>query len=114
MMAVMRERVLAWAGGAIAVAAAGGLAAYFAVAGLGRATDVASVVAMFIGLAGLAVSIYGLYQARREPARSSAGAGQTVTGSAVAGNVTQISGVTGNLHIGGAPAATDGDADSSS
>jgi Co/Zn/Cd efflux system component len=101
MMVGMRERVLAWAGAGVAVAAAAGLGAYFAVAGLGRATDVASVIAMFIGLAGLAVSVYGIYRAHHDAARSAEeGGGQTVANSTVTGNVTQISGVTGDIRIG--------------
>jgi hypothetical protein len=100
-MVGMRKRMLAWAGAGIALAAAAGLGAYFAVAGLGKASDVASVITMFIGLAGLAASVYGIYQARRDTPRSSEeGGDQMVADSTVAGNVTQIRGVTGDIHIG--------------
>ena len=74
MMAGMRGRVLAWAGGAVAVAAAVGLGVYFAVAGLDKADKLASVASMFIGLAGLVASVYGMLQARRDAPGSSSAA----------------------------------------
>jgi hypothetical protein len=102
----MRGRVLAWAGAAVAVAAAVVLGVYFAVEGLGKADKVASVAGTFIGLAGLVVSVYGIYQARREDPGSSAptvGGGQSVTGTTTAGGVTQVKDVTGSVRISGAP-----------
>jgi len=84
----MRGRVLAWVGGAVAVAAAVVLGVYFAVEGLGKADKVASVAGTFIGLAGLVVSVYGIYQARREARGSSGpavGGCQSVTGTRTAG-----------------------------
>ena len=96
--------MLAWAGGAVAVAAVAGLGVYFAVAGLDKADKLASVAGTFIGLAGLVVSVYGIFQTRREaPGSSAAGSGQSVTGSTVAGGVTQVKGVTGSVRIGGVP-----------
>jgi hypothetical protein len=101
----MRERVLAWAGGGIAVAVAAGLGVYFAVAGLGKAGQLASVASMFIGLAGLVASVYGVVQARREGSGSSLAAAedQSVAGSTVEGGITQVRGVTGSVRIGNAP-----------
>jgi hypothetical protein len=102
----MRGRVLAWVGGAVAVAAAVVLGVYFAVEGLGKADKVAGVAGTFIGLAGLVASVYGIFQARREASGSSASAvrgGQSVTDTRVAGGVTQVEGVTGSVRIGGAP-----------
>jgi hypothetical protein len=106
MMVGMRGRVLAWAGGAVTVAAAAGLGVYFAVAGLDKADKLASVAGAFIGLAGLVASVYGVVQARRDAPGSSSAAvegGQSVAGSTVARGVTQVRGITGSVRIGDAP-----------
>jgi hypothetical protein len=104
----MRGRLLAWAGGAVAVAAAVGLGVYFAVAGLGKADQLGSVVGIFTGLAGLVVSVYGVVQGRREGPSScpAAAKGQSVAGSTVTGGITQVRGVTGSVRIGGPPSSS--------
>ena len=101
----MGSRFLIWSGVAVAVAATVGLAALFAVAGLGRADEVASVSGAFIGLAGLGLSVYGLIQAR-----SHAGPGpadgddddasrQAVSGSSVGGRTVQVSKAAGGVTV---------------
>ena len=92
MMAGMRGRVLAWAGGTVAVAAAAGLGVYFAVAGLDKADKLASVASMYIGLAGLVAAVYGMVRARGDAPGSSSAAvegDQSIAGSTVAGGVTR-------------------------
>ncbi|MFF5261226.1 hypothetical protein ACFY4C_19980 [Actinomadura viridis] len=63
----MRGRVLAWAGGAVAVAAVVAVAVYLASVGLDKADKWASVGGLFIGLAGLSIAINGAVRARRAP-----------------------------------------------
>src|SRR5262245_31048094 len=102
----MRGRVLAWAGGAVAVAAAAVLGGYFAGEGLGKADKVASGAGTFIGLAGLVVSVYGIFQARHDARGSSAsamGGGQSVTGTSSVGGITQVKAVRGSVRKGGPP-----------
>lgn len=103
MMAGMRGRVLAWAGGVTVLAVAAGLGAYFAVAGLGQASQVSSVAAMFVGLAGLVVAACGIGLAHRDAQNLPAGAdrGQRVDRSTIFGGVTQVRGVRGSVRLGG-------------
>ncbi|GAA3937597.1 hypothetical protein GCM10023085_18700 [Actinomadura viridis] len=63
----MRGRVLAWVGGAVAVAAVAGVAVYLASVGLDKADKWASVGGLFIGLAGLSLTVNGVVRARRTP-----------------------------------------------
>jgi hypothetical protein len=95
----MRGRVLAWTGGAVAVAAAVGLVAYVAVAGLDQANKLAGVAGVLIGLAGLLLSAYGMVLDRRAEPVGPPG-GQHVTGSTVGGDLTQVKDVTGSVRIG--------------
>lgn len=53
-----RSRVLQWTGGLIFAGATVGLAVYFVLAGLTKASEVAAVVTALIGLAGLALTAY--------------------------------------------------------
>jgi hypothetical protein len=105
----MGSRFLIWSGVAVAVAATAGLAALFAVAGLGRADEVASVVGAFIGLAGLGVSVYGLVQARSDAGPGHADgddAGrQAVSGSSVGGRTVQVSKAAGGVTVRPSPRA---------
>lgn len=96
----VRGRVLAWGGGAVAVAAVAGFGAYFAAAGLDKANQVAGVARVFISVAGLAVSVYGILQARRGTAAARVNGRQAVISSTVARGVTQISRILGNVRIG--------------
>lgn len=102
-MAGMKGRVLTWAGGVIVLAVAAGLGAYFAVAGLGQASQVSSVAAMFVGLAGLAVAACGIGLAHRDAQNLPAGAErvQQVDRSTIVGGVTQVRGVRGSVGLGG-------------
>ena len=104
----MGSRFLIWSGVAVAVAATAGLAALFAVAGLGRADEVASVVGAFIGLAGIGVSVYGLVQARSDagpgPADDDADR-QAVSGSTVSGRTVQVSKSAGGVTVRPSPRA---------
>ncbi|MYW06652.1 hypothetical protein [Streptomyces sp. SID3343] len=81
----MTAKAQAWAGGVVAGAAPVGLAVYLAVVGLEQADKWASVVGLFVALAGLAVSVAGF---RRE--RPSSG-GQSIGNSTTGGSVVQVS-----------------------
>ena len=88
------------------LAAAAGLGAYFAVAGLDQASKVSSVAVMFIGLAGLVVAAYGIVRAHgdaQNPSAAGAAGGQRVEGSTTAGGVTQVRGVKGDVRLGTPP-----------
>jgi hypothetical protein len=104
----MGSRFLIWSGAGLAVAATVGLAALFAVAGLGRADEVASVSGAFIGLAGLGVSVFGLVQARSDaaPGHADDDAGrQAVSGSTVSGRTVQVSKSAGGVTVRPSPRA---------
>ncbi|MFC4114794.1 hypothetical protein [Nonomuraea zeae] len=60
----MSKRALVWTGAVVAVAALVGLGVYFARVGLADADQLASVIGVFVALAGLGVSVYGLITAR--------------------------------------------------
>lgn len=60
-----RGRTLRWSGAITAGAATAGLAVYLVVAGLDEADKVSSVIALFVGLAGLALTLYDIVLARR-------------------------------------------------
>ncbi|MEV4927130.1 hypothetical protein [Streptomyces roseoverticillatus] len=90
MSAQMQAR---WGGAAAAVAVAG-LAVYFALVGWDAAQRWATVLGLFVGLAGLWVAVAGLRRGRREAA-----AGQGVVGSSVGGGVAQVDGTCGNVRI---------------
>lgn len=60
----MTGRVLKWAGAAVATAVFAGLAVYFVVVGLDKANKLASVIGLFVGLAGLGVTVHGLISGR--------------------------------------------------
>lgn len=71
----MLGRAVAGVGGALAVIAATTMGIYFTVVGLDEADKLASAIGAFIGLAGLALAIYGTVNARRSnppPQRPSA------------------------------------------
>lgn len=89
----MTGRAQAWTGGVITGVAVVVLTAYLITVGLDKADKVASVVGLFVALAGLAISVAGLR--RQEP---TAGA-QGVDGTSVGGGVTQISGTGGSVKI---------------
>lgn len=101
----MRGRVLVWAGGVAAGAAVVALGVYFAVAGLGKASELAGVAGVFIGLAGLVVAVYGVRQAHRDAVTSSEPGGQSVTRSTAGSGITQVRGVKGSVRVGDVPPA---------
>ncbi|MFI0418616.1 hypothetical protein [Spongiactinospora sp. 9N601] len=71
----MSPRGAKWFGGAVAVTAVAGLAGYFVAVGLDRADKLASVIGVFLGLAGLCLSVYGTVTGRAaQPPSGSAGA----------------------------------------
>jgi hypothetical protein len=89
MMAGMRRRVLIWAGVVVAVAAMAGLGVYFWRVGLDDADKLASVIGVFVALAGLGAAVYGLFS-DRAPAGAQARAARpevsaSGTGSAAVG-----------------------------
>lgn len=63
-MATMGRRVLIRGGIAVAVAAAVGLGVYFSQVELAEADQLASVIGVFVALAGLGVALYGLLSRR--------------------------------------------------
>lgn len=54
-----------WAGGVVAAGAVTGLAVYFATVGLEQAGKIATVLALFAALAGLALAVPGITEIRR-------------------------------------------------
>ncbi|MEU1726746.1 hypothetical protein ACNF49_24460 [Actinomadura sp. ATCC 39365] len=61
----MRGRVLVRGGAAVAVAALAGLGVYFSKVGLEEADRLASVIGLFVAVAGLGLAVYGLIAERR-------------------------------------------------
>ncbi|WP_182897168.1 hypothetical protein [Microbispora sp. H10830] len=68
-------RVLTWAGGIAALGAGSALAVYLSMVGLDKADKLASVIGLFVGLAGLVVGVWGLLLTRQEPPAPASGAG---------------------------------------
>ncbi|MEU2855214.1 hypothetical protein [Streptomyces syringium] len=81
-------------GGAAATVAVVGLAVYFALVGWDAAQRWATVLGLFVGLAGLWVAVVGLRRGRREAA-----GGQGVAGSSVGGGVAMVHDTCGNVRI---------------
>ncbi|MDX3128930.1 hypothetical protein PV367_03760 [Streptomyces europaeiscabiei] len=94
----MRGRGQVWIGGVVAVGALVYLTAYLIAVGLDKADKVASVVGLFVGLAGLVVSILGL---RREdpPDGGPPEGGQSVRNSWVGEGITMVRDTRGNVQI---------------
>jgi hypothetical protein len=90
---------MTWGGIIVTVLACTGLGIYLALAGLSRATDLASIISMFIAVAGLGVSVWGVIAARG----SQPVGGQSVTGSQIGGHVTKVDTVGGSVRIGMPP-----------
>ncbi|MEV4752593.1 hypothetical protein AB0K21_40090 [Streptosporangium sp. NPDC049248] len=62
----MRGRVLVWAGAGIAVAALAGLGVYLSRVKLDEADKLASVIGLFVAVAGLGVAVYGVVAGRKD------------------------------------------------
>ena len=94
-------RVRFWLPGTAAALIVAGFSAYFLVADVNTASEVAGIAGLFVGLAGLAVSVYGIWQAQRDtpPARDS----QVVSSSRAGGRITQVREVQGSVRIGETP-----------
>ncbi|WP_199739346.1 MULTISPECIES: hypothetical protein [Streptomyces] len=82
-----------WGGAAAAVAVVG-LAVYFSLVGWDAAQRWATVLGLFVGLAGLWIAVAGLRRGRRDAA-----GGQGVVGSSVGGGVAMVDGTCGNVRI---------------
>ncbi|MEV5411537.1 hypothetical protein AB0K60_22205 [Thermopolyspora sp. NPDC052614] len=65
MMTIMRGRMWIWVGATVTMAALTGLAVHLAWVGLDDADKLASVLSLFVGVAGLGVTIYGLVTDRK-------------------------------------------------
>ncbi|AQZ66199.1 unnamed protein product [[Actinomadura] parvosata subsp. kistnae] len=63
----MRKRVLVWGGAVVAAAALAALIVYFVRVGLDNADKLASVIGLFVAIAGLAVAVYGLRSQPQQP-----------------------------------------------
>ncbi|WP_199882028.1 hypothetical protein [Streptomyces sp. CB03911] len=122
----MTARLQAWMGGVTGGAAVVGLAVYLGVVGLDDADRWASVLGLFVALAGLGLGVAGRRRERADPvgavgptqeestltddpgadaqeararAVSSEPVGQTVEGSTVTGGITQVSRTRGSVRI---------------
>ncbi|UBU18089.1 hypothetical protein [Nonomuraea gerenzanensis] len=97
----MRGRVLVWAGAVIAVAALAGLGVYLAGVGLDEADKLASVIGLFVAVAGLGVAAYGLITDRK----SSGGGKDTPQRASASGERSIASGGdnSGTTFSGGGP-----------
>ncbi|QPP06502.1 hypothetical protein G4Z16_08915 [Streptomyces bathyalis] len=92
-----RARLFAWAGALLFLGALTGLGLLFAHRGLEAADQLSSVLGTFVGVTGLALSVYGTVSARRDrqsstPPMPSARAGKvsnTVVDTRVHGDLTQ-------------------------
>ncbi|MER6612228.1 hypothetical protein [Streptomyces xantholiticus] len=89
----MTGRVQVWVGGTVAAVAVVGLAVHLMVAGLDAADKWASVLGLFVALAGLGVALAGLRRNRQ------GGGSQSVESSTLGGGVTQVSGTGGSVRI---------------
>ncbi|WBB75576.1 hypothetical protein O7602_08735 [Micromonospora sp. WMMD1128] len=89
-----------WAAVVLVGLVGAGLGAFLAVQDLDRANKWSGVFGLFLTLAGVGLSAYGLFGARR------AAGGQSVDDSVVGGGVTQVRGVRGDVRIGGSAPAT--------
>ncbi|MFQ6141518.1 hypothetical protein ACLMNJ_00385 [Streptomyces seoulensis] len=93
----MNARTLIVAGTTVTVLTASSLAFYFSRVGLDKADKTASVLGLFIALAGLAISIYGLLETRRSGTTSPST--QKVSSSSVSGSNIQIGQAGGSVRI---------------
>jgi hypothetical protein len=57
--------VTKWVGGALTAVAVAGLGLYLTAVGLDKADKLAGVIGAFVGLAGLAIALYGMVADRR-------------------------------------------------
>ncbi|WP_143200005.1 DUF4337 domain-containing protein [Kitasatospora sp. CB01950] len=92
-MGSTRWRWLVWVGAGISVV---GLAFFLWGEGLDRANQWAGVLGLFVGLAGLVLSVTGGIRGR--------GGGQSADGAAAGGSVRMVRNVKGDVVIGGSPA----------
>ncbi len=107
-------RVLTWAGGIAALGAGSALAVYLSTVGLDKADKLASVIGLFVGLAGLGVGVWGLLLDRRqEPAPApthrdvQAAVHNEISGGTIHGPVIQGHTINGPVVSGPRPAAPD-------
>ncbi|MEU6413917.1 hypothetical protein [Microbispora sp. NPDC046933] len=92
-------RVLTWAGGIAALGAGTALAVYLSSVGLEKADKLASVIGLFVGLAGLAVGVWGLLLTHRQEAHAPTSGAATAATAATAGTTgTTGSGVRTTIH----------------
>ncbi|OEJ29062.1 hypothetical protein AS594_36295 [Streptomyces agglomeratus] len=89
----MTGRVQVWVGGTVAAVAVVGLAVHLMLVGLDAADKWASVLGLFVALAGLGVAMAGLRQNRQE------GGSQSVENSTLGGAATQVARTGGNVRI---------------
>ncbi|MFI1996827.1 hypothetical protein [Actinoplanes sp. NPDC020271] len=83
-----------WLVAVVAGVLVAGLGVFLAIQNLDRADKWASVVGLFVGLAGVALTVVGGAGARRRAG------GQSVTDSTIGGGVAQVRGVHGSVRIG--------------
>ncbi|MFD0258873.1 hypothetical protein ACFXKJ_12640 [Kitasatospora indigofera] len=103
----MTARMQAWAGGVVGGAAVVGLVVHLGAVGLDRADKWASVLGLFVAIAGLGLTLAGLRRGRaesagrsREEAPAGGGpSGQSVDASGVGGGIAQVSGTRGSVRI---------------
>lgn len=107
MLVGMSGRALAWVGGTVVVMVAAGIGSYLGMAGLSGASELAAVVAAFVGLGGLGVAVYGVVQAHRDAvaADSHGPSGEQSVTNTTARSVTQVKGAAGNVRVAGSSSA---------
>ncbi|MFB4317575.1 hypothetical protein [Actinomadura sp. 21ATH] len=86
----MAVRVRVWVGAVVMVVALVGLGVHLAVVGLDKADKWASVIGVFVALAGLAAAVYGLVTGRHDNSGGDGGDGETPSGGAVASGERSI------------------------
>ncbi|MEU9982254.1 hypothetical protein [Streptomyces sp. NPDC050856] len=93
----MNARALVATGTIVTVVAASALGYYFSQVGLDKADKTASIAGLFIALAGLALSIYGIAEARKS--HTPQPTNQKVTSSSISGSNIQIGQTGGSVRI---------------
>lgn len=99
----MPGRLSLWAGGLLIVATIAGTAVYFAVLGLDRADKLASVIGALAAIAGIGLTLYGMFQAHRAASDStirSPAVQNVISGGSQHGSVLQARDIHGAVRFG--------------
>ncbi|MFC6082986.1 SET domain-containing protein [Sphaerisporangium aureirubrum] len=102
-MAARGRKALKWAGGVLFAGAVIAMGVYFARVGLENADRTASVIGAFVGLTGLAVTVYAMLTGTTPGTRRPGGSGETrntVEGGTVYGPLVQGRDFHGDITLG--------------